>query len=340
MVTSLSLHFGLLVFVFNSPTPETEKSPPPLVTFIEAPKYAPLQDMKLPKKSLVNKSKSTTKHKESRKSLDTRGTGHKKLKRKTKQEGKGLEKKSEGKGEGFRFSDFSPSSKESGTFSDHQARHQGGWAGNEIMETMNGMGLGEYSENHYFFEVLVNHLNRMIPYPKELWEHKIEGKIWVKVQVNREGQLLRVIDASKNAPVLSAYVLVNIFQALEHSLPRRYWYSRDKDLALMLSFDYSVTSIPTAAEIQNARYFKNRFEFERVAKIPNFLQETMRDYARYVPPIAPTPMGPIVNFVQVYHMIQAWRGDDPLLKKKNKELFTREKMQRLLEQSKKRHQNK
>ena len=111
-------------------------------------------------------------------------------------------------------------------------------------------------------------------------------------------------------------------------------------MALMLSFDYSVTSIPTAAEIQNARYFKNRFEFERVAKIPNFLQETMRDYARYVPPIAPTPMGPIVNFVQVYHMIQAWRGDDPLLKKKNKELFTREKMQRLLEQSKKRHQNK
>ncbi len=251
-------------------------------------------------------------------------------------------KQASGQGEAsksFNPSDFSPQPYRAGSFVDHQKRHQNGWGGDEIMETMNSIELSEYSENFYFFEVLSQHLNQQIPYPKALWEHKISGKIWVKLQVNRKGQLLRVIDSSKNCPVLSAYVLVNIYQALKTGLPQKYWYHQDKDLALMLTFDYSVTSVPNAPEVQSSRYFKNRFEFKRVAKVPDFLHEKMRDYARYIPPIAPTPMGPIINFVQVYHMIEAWRGDDPMVQKRNRELFTRDKMQQLLQQSQKKHRD-
>ncbi len=313
---SVIVHCCFGLWLARTLPPATEARTPPLVTLNEASTVLKNEAQKKTKSNTLissrnqfEKSHSTTK----------------------------ARKKGRGKGNSFAYKDFAPSSFRIGTFEKHKADHNDGWTGNEVMETMNGMGLSEYSENYYFFDVLVSHLNRMIPYPKELWEHKIEGKVWVKLQVNRRGQLLRVIDSSKNCPVLSAYILINIYQALKVGLPKRFWYRRDKDLNLFLSFDYSVTSIPTSSEVQVGKYFKNRLEFKRVAKVPSFLHEKMQEYARYIPPITPTPMGPVINFVQVYNMIEAWRGEDPALKKRNRELFTRERMQKLLEKSQSNH---
>ena len=232
---------------------------------------------------------------------------------------------------------LSPHIVKPGTVQSHISQATGSWDKHEVMGTMNSMNLSEYSENYGFFEHLTSHLNENIQYPKELWEHHIEGDVWLHLRINHKGELLQVIKTSQSARVLRAYVLVCLYKALEFPFPKKYWYSKDKDLILALHFDYSVSSVPNQPEIQNVRAFKNRLEFIRVAKVPNFLQDITRDYARYVPPIAPTPFGPVVNFVQVYRMINAWSEEDPLLQKRNRLVFTKEKMEALLQSSERKY---
>ncbi len=219
---------------------------------------------------------------------------------------------------------FYPKTQSPGSWQSHLAKNENEWSDNPVMSTLNGLGLSEYSENHSFFEALAQRLNRHILYPKELWEHRISGSFWIKIRINEKGQLLQVIDASSHSPVLRAYALINIYRCLKTALPRKYWYSKPKELALQLSFQFETTSIDNQKVRQTVGFRKNYFRFHRVARVPDRLREALANYARYIPPILPTPMGPVVNFTQLFHMVNAWSSADPSFKKKNGLIFTKD----------------
>ncbi len=253
---------------------------------------------------------------------------------------KNLPKKWEANEAFKKFQSFSPK-----VYDDHYYGESGGsesspfrgeWSDKPVMATLQSMDLPEISENIYFFELLRERINRAVLYPKDLAEHKITGKIWVKILVDPKGQLLQVLSKSNKQPVLEAYVIVNIFEALKEVFPQKYWYSKNKDLAFLLNFDFSVSSVPNQKPLHFAQSEKNRMDFIRRAKIPNLLEELATDYARYFPPIVPTPAGPIINFVQVYRMIEAWSDLNPIERKKQRLRLTKQKINLMLKRQKNR----
>lgn len=223
---------------------------------------------------------------------------------------------------------------ESNHFARWRQHHQDnslGWEQEDVMNTMNKTGLEEYSENFNFFESLSSHINNSTSYPQELWTHKLTGQIVVKAQINHKGELIRIIESSKQHPILSAFVTIQLFEALKQPMPSHLWHNEAKTMNFYLQFDFNVSSVPTVESVHKVSYFKNRFHFKRLAKIPSFLEEQSRLYARYIPPIIPTPAGPVIDFIQAYKMIEAWRHDSPLQAKQNQMLLTKEKYNSLLE---------
>lgn len=207
---------------------------------------------------------------------------------------------------------------------------RGEWSDQPVMETLNNMDLFEYSQNHSFFEVLAINMNQAIKYPEDFARNMLVGKFWIRIFVDRKGRLLQIIESSKSSPLLQAYVMINLYQSLKKPLPKKYWYHKDKDLAFQLNFDFSVSSVASMPSLSSVKYQKNSIHFKRREKIPNFLQRFSHDYARYLPPIVPTPLGPVINFVQVYKMIESWQGLDPIQRRKLGFEMTREKMEHML----------
>lgn len=206
------------------------------------------------------------------------------------------------------------------------------WKDQPVIQTMNSIGLEEYSLNDHFFKKLSNKLNQSILYPKDYAENHITGKLWVQILIDSKGRLLKIIDSSKTSPILNAYIFVNLHKVLSTPLPARYWYKNKTELAFQLNFDFSVTSVPSIPELQTVSYQKNSLFFKRRNKVKTVIERISEDYARYIPPIAPTPLGPIINFVQVYRMIQAWQGMNPIERKKRKLEMTKERIDRLLKE--------
>ena len=232
-------------------------------------------------------------------------------------------------------SQYSPSTDQS----DANNPSSGDWSDKPVLSTLNGLGLSEYSENFHFFEILSRKINKGIGYPEDYARNKLTGEFWIKILVDKKGRLLQIIESSKKNPVLCSYVMVNLYQILKTPLPQKHWYSKEKSLAFLLRFDFKVSSIPSVASQQSVRYQKNKMDFLRLAKIPNFIDEVARDYARYLPPIAPTPVGPVINFVQVYRMIRAWQELNPVQRKRMKLELTKERMESLLRIEEERHRS-
>ncbi len=212
--------------------------------------------------------------------------------------------------------------------------NEDGWNDNPVMKTLNSIDLPEYSENHYFFSYLREKINQAIIYPQDLAEHKITGKIWVKILIDPSGRLLQIIDTSHKQVLLESYVIINLYETLKNQFPKRIRYTKNKNLAFYLNFDFSVSSVQSMPPLHYATSMKNSINFYRRAKIPNFLEELSSDYARYIPPIIPTPVGPILDFARVYTMIKAWPDISPLEKKKQRLYLTKEKLDRILKKTK------
>lgn len=170
----------------------------------------------------------------------------------------------------FQFQDFAPY-----VVSDFFENSVGSESGDseDTLETMNGMGLSEYSANRNFFERILKKVDIHTAYADELVEHKMEGKVWAKVLVNSRGQLIKILDASgKNAP-LESYVIVGIYQALQDPMPVKHAYMSSKTLALHFHFEFKRHTLGMQQDESEGHYFKNTFHFSRLRNAPNFHQE-------------------------------------------------------------------
>lgn len=238
----------------------------------------------------------------------------------------------------FKFNEFAPNVVHSPYGSENTVGDSTS-SSEDLLATMNNMGLAEYSSNLHFFEKLKIKIDHHTVYPLELLEHKMEGQVWVKVLINSKGQLIKVMDLSGKSSPLEAYVIIGVYQALKDPLPVAYHYTSGKDMALHLHFDFKTHPYGMRQNLRTAKYFKNSFHFTRLQNVPNLLQDLNTYYARYMPPFIITPAGPTVDFIQIYNMVKAWNELDPLMRKNQREHLTKEKLQILLQKAELSHQN-
>lgn len=196
----------------------------------------------------------------------------------------------------------------------------------DSLETMNSLTLPQISENIHFFEAIKNKIDQNIQYPQELTEHNIQGKTNLTILINHKGELLEVYNVSALNPYVTTYSLIGIHQALKEPLPQYLWFKPERTLTLSLHFDFKIYTMGNMQERNESSYYKNRFDFLRVRNAKNFLEEFVELNARYIPPIVPLPGGFYVDFIQAYRMIVAWQELDPRMRKRQRLLMTKEKL--------------
>ncbi|MCJ8276736.1 MAG: hypothetical protein HRT44_14310, partial [Bdellovibrionales bacterium] len=207
----------------------------------------------------------------------------------------------------------------------------------DVNATMNHMSLSEYTGNRLFFEILKSKFDQSIQYPQELVEHKIEGQTWIKVLVNHKGELIEVVDTAAKKPALKAFVIVGVHQALKKALHKKYWHKPQRNVTLVLHFNFKILTYGQFQSRATSRYHKNRYDFLRVQQGKHVIHEFMENNARYIPPIIPLPGGFFFSFTQAYNLVKAWSEMDPKIRKRQRHEMTKEKLDLMMKKAQKNH---
>ncbi len=168
-------------------------------------------------------------------------------------------------------------------------------------------------EGDMFYKILWRDIDQSTGYPDDFANQRIEGKVHVKLVVDRTGVFQRFVDLGGNDWMLELYVSAVLLHCLRQPLAHRFWLAGRNEITIDAIFDFEtygeIGNPPSKARMGT---LKNYFYFQKLAYVePKLNHMINKFFTKYYPPIVPIPGGFYVDVVRSYEMIQNWNKEDP-----------------------------
>lgn len=179
----------------------------------------------------------------------------------------------------------------------------------------NTMSFQQEGKTYPFFNALWKKVDSSIPYPNELVDQDIKGRVTIQLSVDRRGVFTGNIHSINGAePTVNAYAAAGLIHALRTALPDSLWMKEEYlkkaslrsagSIQLVFHFDFDIFTHGQLPEPETQPNFKNILSFRKLAyRDPKLKIALDKIIKKYVPPVIILPGFFYIDFIRTYQMV-------------------------------------